>query len=164
VAVTKLDKRQATAYHEAGHAVIGRVLGLVCGEVTVVPNIEDSVGHAHVENPIHRWERGDGSRTELADSFCISLYAGAEAEKTILGSNDVGDGPDCDRATACLKIIGVRGAAFVGDDVWERHEDRLRQKAARLVRLHRHQIEIVAQALLECGTLQAEEIDALLQR
>jgi ATP-dependent Zn protease len=28
----------ATAYHEAGHAVIGRVLTLKCGEATIKPN------------------------------------------------------------------------------------------------------------------------------
>ena len=41
----ELDK--PTAYHEAAHAVIGRVLGLVCGEVTLAS--PDGLGHAHVE-------------------------------------------------------------------------------------------------------------------
>jgi hypothetical protein len=27
-----------TAIHEAGHAVIGRVLGMVCGYATIIPN------------------------------------------------------------------------------------------------------------------------------
>jgi hypothetical protein len=38
---------RATAYHEAGHAVIGRVLGMTCGGVTIVPDYEDrAAGHA----------------------------------------------------------------------------------------------------------------------
>jgi hypothetical protein len=38
-----------TAYHEAGHAVIHRLLGLVCGETSIVPNYRDkSWGHAEV--------------------------------------------------------------------------------------------------------------------
>ena len=32
-----------TAYHEAGHAVTGRVLGLVCGDATIVPDFEEMV-------------------------------------------------------------------------------------------------------------------------
>jgi len=32
-----------TAFHEAGHAVIGRVLGMACGQVTIVPD-HDSLG------------------------------------------------------------------------------------------------------------------------
>jgi hypothetical protein len=138
------------------------VIGLVCGEATIFPSDEDIFGYAHVENPLHRWERGDGSRKKLANAFCISLYAGAEAEKLILGSQDIGDGVDCDRATACLKIIGVQGCAFVQDDVWDRYEARLRQKAARLVQQHCQQIETLAQMLHGCGTLQAEQIDDLL--
>jgi ATP-dependent Zn protease len=153
--------RQATAVHEAGHAVIGRVLGMVCGEATIVPDNADEMGHAHPENPLHRWKRGDGSRKQLADDFCISLYAGAEAEKLILGGEDVGDGVDNERATHCLCALGIPGAAFVGDDAWERYEDRLHQKAATLVRAHRSKIEIVAGALLQRGTLSSEEIDAL---
>jgi hypothetical protein len=36
-----MPRETYTAHHEAGHAVIGHVLGLVCGSVTVVP---DAVG------------------------------------------------------------------------------------------------------------------------
>jgi len=28
-----------TAIHEAGHAVVGRVLGMTCGEATIVPSV-----------------------------------------------------------------------------------------------------------------------------
>ena len=38
------------AVHEAGHAVIGRVLGMECGPVTIVPD-DDSLGHSITFDP-----------------------------------------------------------------------------------------------------------------
>jgi ATP-dependent Zn protease len=40
---TKTELRH-TAYHEAGHAVVGRVLGLTLGEATIVPDYEAGIG------------------------------------------------------------------------------------------------------------------------
>jgi hypothetical protein len=98
----------------------------------------------------------------LADAFCIALYAGAEAERLIVGSEDGGDSVDCERATACLEMVGVRGAAFVKDDVWDRHVELLRRKAKSLVSLHRTRIERVGQALIERGRLSEDEIECLM--
>ena len=133
--------RTATAYHEAGHAVIARVLGLPCGRVTIVGADEDELGHAVVGDPIRTWERGDGPRRPLVEASCISLYAGVEAERVILGQQDSGDDFDSDKATSLIKIIGVRGASYVGDDVWDRYEARLRRRSNELVRIHQRQIE-----------------------
>jgi hypothetical protein len=36
--------RKSTAYHEAGHAVIGRVLTLKCGQATIEPDFEKGGG------------------------------------------------------------------------------------------------------------------------
>ena len=154
--------RTATAYHEAGHAVIARVLGLPCGRVTIVGADEDELGHAVVGDPIRTWERGDGPRRPLVEASCISLYAGVEAERVILGQQDSGDDFDSDKATSLIKIIGVRGASYVGDDVWDRYEARLRRRSNELVRIHQRQIERVAKALQERGTLESEEVDAML--
>jgi ATP-dependent Zn protease len=38
------------AYHEAGHAVRGRVLGLDCGSATIAPD-DDAAGHAITADP-----------------------------------------------------------------------------------------------------------------
>ena len=63
-----VDKR-ATAIHEAGHAVIGRVLGLLCGGATIIQD-EDSAGHAITNDPwaiLFAWEtRGKYRETETA--------------------------------------------------------------------------------------------------
>ena len=150
------------AIHEAAHAVIGRGLGLVCGETSLTS--PDGLGHAHVER---RWkwrEREYGAPKQLADAFCIALYAAVEAERAILGVADPdGDDEDQHRATRALcDVGGVRGASYVGDEVWERHEAKLRRKAASLVTQHRASIERVARVLIDRGRLEAAEIDALL--
>ena len=69
------------------------------------------LGHAVIQNPLCTWERWDGSRRNLADAFCIALYAGAEAERIIFGIEPFGDDTDQDRATNCLALIGVLGAS-----------------------------------------------------
>jgi hypothetical protein len=160
------NQQIAIAYHEAGHAVIGRVLGLVCGDATLSSSEHDALGDAHVERRWRWREREYGAPKELAEAFCIALYAGAEAERVILGDANenllVGDGVDQERAThALIDVGGVRGASYVCDDVWERHEARLRRKAKALVQQHRAVIERVAKALIEHGTLRADEIDKI---
>ena len=88
--------RKATAWHEAGHAVIGRKLNLACGEATIVAD-EDSLGGAIVGNPLKTWEKGDGPRRALVDAFCIALFAGAAAERLVVQEPHCGDGMDGDR-------------------------------------------------------------------
>jgi ATP-dependent Zn protease len=155
--------RFATAIHEAGHAVIGRVLGLPCGAVTIEPSDDDQeLGHAVVGDPGRVWQRGDGPRRPLIEKSCVCLYAGREAERIIAGSAEVGDGPDCTKATSLICIIGVRGATFVSDDVWDRYEARLRARSRALVSKHRAQIERVAHALTARGKLTSEQVDELI--
>jgi len=61
-------ERRATAYHEAGHAVIARLLGLPCGKATTVGDNEEELGHAVVGDPIRTWEHGDGLRRPLVEA------------------------------------------------------------------------------------------------
>jgi hypothetical protein len=149
--------------------VVGRVLGLDCGEATIKANAtgtdDESHGYAVIANPVHYWQRGDGPKRQLADAYCMALYAGAEAEKAFFGHDEpiIGDGPDQDRATGCLKLVGVPGASYVQDDVWDRYEARLRQKSRIHVMRYRHVIERVAQALLQREELTAEDIAAIVE-
>jgi hypothetical protein len=118
------------------------------------------VGHAHVEC---RWKlpSRDRVRKALADAFCIALYAGAEAERVFFAIEPDGDEIDRERATQALCKVGVRGARFVGDEVWEKHEAKLRRKARILVQEERARIERVAQGLVKHKTLTSEEVDCL---
>lgn len=149
--------REATAYHEAGHAVIGRKLNLVCGDVSIEETAE-WLGFAEITSPERLWERGDGPKRSHAEAFAIALYAGAEAERFFLGTTDVGDSADVERAMSALAWGGVRGATFVGDEAFDRAEARLRAEAARLVRFHSAAIRSAAQRLIEQGKLAADQV------
>lgn len=49
------------AYHEAGHAVIGRVLMLACGSATIDPDYEEGeAGHTITADPyacLYEWQK-----------------------------------------------------------------------------------------------------------
>jgi ATP-dependent Zn protease len=153
---------RTTAIHEAAHAVIGRLLGIPCGVVSIEPEDGESYGSAVIDDPRVSWRRGDGPRRDAANKFATALYAGAEAERVLLGLDPALDGVDQERARACLAELGaVRGAAFVGDEVFDRHEARLRSSASSLVRLHAEKIRAVAAMLLSQRTLASEEVDAI---
>jgi ATP-dependent Zn protease len=155
------DLKRRIAVHEAGHAVIGRALGIPVRQVTILEN-EDARGHAEISDPIATWQRGDGPRAKLANSFVVMLFAGGEAERVLLRGPSELDGNDCQRATACLAEAGaVPGASFVGDEHFDRHEANLRRRATSLVQQHRSRIERLAEALVERETLTSLEVDAL---
>jgi hypothetical protein len=132
--------------------------------VTIEPDGDDHLGYSVMDDPRFSWQRGDGAKRPIVEAFCIALYAGAEAEKFILGSVDIGDGVDCDRAMNCLAWLGLPGASYVGDDVFDRHEARLRAKARlAVIQQHRAAIERVAAALMEHGSLSADQVVALIR-
>jgi hypothetical protein len=88
------------AVHEAAHAVIGRVLGMDCGPVTIVTD-DDSEGHSityHPTDTYERWEergkfRGDDMHSIYVGRI-LTLMAGAEAERELLGKCNGGEGDD----------------------------------------------------------------------
>lgn len=156
--------RRRTAFHEAGHAVIGRVLGMTCGHATIVSD-DDSSGHAITDDPLyivgHWYDRGKYRGDELRSIFrgrIITYMAGAEAEREILGECTVGDGDD----RYWIEDMAACGDAELPDDLWVRYEPRMRRQARRLIRKHRKKIERVALSLMEKETLTADEIDALM--
>ena len=62
MSIVKSKDLEHTAHHEAGHVVIGRVLGLPCGSATIIPD-EDSSGHAITHDPwkaLHIWWEEQG--------------------------------------------------------------------------------------------------------
>jgi hypothetical protein len=80
-----------TAYHEAAHAVIGRVLTLSCGEATIKPDYREcTAGVSHTADPyacIHEWEKRGKVREPDAvfHARIIGYMAGAEGESELLG-------------------------------------------------------------------------------
>jgi hypothetical protein len=154
---------RVTAIHEAGHAVIGRVLTLPCGSATIkVDHDEGSAGHNITVDPyfcIYEWQRRGKVRTDDAvwHARIISYMAGAEAEREILGRCRGGDGDDR------YQIALMAEELSRGTD-WTKREPRLRAMTRMLVRRHRALIERVAKALLARTTLSAGRLDKLVGR
>jgi len=147
-----------TAYHEAGHAVIGRILALPCGEATIEID-HDSSGHSVTADPwaiISEWERrGKARGYDAAWHARIMTYmAGGEAQTALFGSTPEGDGDDRYQIELMAEEL----------DHWAALEPRLRKMTRMLVQRHRARIERVAEALLEQTTLTAEQLDELVGR
>jgi hypothetical protein len=164
-----------TAIHEAGHAVIGRVLGMICGRATIVPDeAEGEAGHAITGTPYlvqAAWEKQYFAQLErglpppkyrdvgpIFHGQIITCMAGAEAENALLGRCNLGDAGD---RYEIEKLADTRWA-FASGEEWARAEPRMRRQARRLVRKHRDKIERVAKALLQRKSLTPDEVDQLM--
>jgi ATP-dependent Zn protease len=160
----RVPQKRHTAIHEAGHAVIGRKLRMICGGVTIVADFHDgTAGYGTTGDPHaiwYAWEQR-GKLREFASCYrgrIMTYMAGAEAETVILGRCVGGDGDDR------YQIDLMAEEAFDASDdyaQWHRYEPRMRRQVRRLIRHHKPVIERVAAALLKRKTLEKEEIDAL---
>ena len=130
------------ATHEAGHAVIARVLTLACGGASIQPDYDaGGAGHSIIADPLvtasvwdRRWKfRNDGA---VYRARIIAYMAGTEAEAELLGAAQGGDGDDRYQIDMMAEQL-------------DRYDlDRLRAMTRMLVRRHRHRIEGVAATLL----------------
>jgi ATP-dependent Zn protease len=154
------EELRQTAIHEAGHAVIHRVVGMVCGEATIVPDYKKmTAGFAIAEDPwvvYSAWERRGKLRGWHYESILrgriMGYMAGREAEIIAFGSDAGGDDDD------------VRQIDLMAEDaeISIAYLERLRLKVGPLLRRHWRKVECVANALISHKTLSAAEIDALI--
>ncbi|MGZ4926475.1 MAG: hypothetical protein ACXV4B_08505 [Halobacteriota archaeon] len=85
------DELRRTAYHEAGHAVAHRVVGMVCGEASIVPDYDQmNTGFAIAEDhwaAEAAWERRYKYRNShsVMRGRIIGYMAGREAEIIAFG-------------------------------------------------------------------------------
>jgi hypothetical protein len=169
-----LDWKRDISYHEAGHAVIGRALGLVCGFATILPTRVPpwpyTNGFAQIEDPYttaSEWTYPDDvdptlHRRILRAAFrgrIIACMAGAEAEDEFVGLAYDYEGDSYDRET--IEALAAAPEAELSNGLWFRYEPRMRRQTRRLVRNHAYSIETVARYLLERKTLGGAEIDRI---
>lgn len=149
-----MRKRMQVCVHDAGQAVIARVLGLKGGEVTVVKP-RRKFFTAVIEDPeeaASRWQREGKRWREGIYAFCISIQAGWEAERLLLYRS----GSDNGSHDSFL----VSAVLYDSIDYLDREptERRLRRRTIKLVRLHREKIQRVADALNKHGTLSDRQV------
>jgi ATP-dependent Zn protease len=159
------EQLKRTAIHEAGHAVIGRVLKQVCGEATIVPNPEENeAGYAITAEPYDTLSYWQDDLDRCRGNALVSIYrgrimtymAGRAAEEEFLGSCTGMDEDD-------RRQIDLMLDDFLPSDAdVPRYAQRLRRHTRTLVRRHRAAIARIAALLLERETLQPEEIERAL--
>jgi cell division protease FtsH len=187
-------EKEATAYHEGGHAVLAYVLPDAdpVHKVTILPT-----GMAlGVTQQLPIEERHSYWREYIEDTVCV-MMGGRCAEKLELGSLSTGGSNDIQRATELVRKMvrefgmsdrvgpmawGQEGQVFLGEDLMhagrdisdvtsrvidEEVERILREQEARATRLltmHRGGLAAVAGALLERETINGGEVGELVDR
>jgi hypothetical protein len=151
---------EATAYHEAGHAVIAYMLGYQPQSVTIVPAV-DTAGHIIQTNPLHGFQLdidgSDEARLRI-ESLITICFAGPIAQKRYNprswrrahGEWDYG------------KITEL-GLGVCGSDEQANAFIRWREIVARdMVRAHWLRIQLVAGQLIERESLSHTDLDAII--
>lgn len=187
-------EKEATAYHEGGHAVLAYVLPDAdpVHKVTILPT-----GMAlGVTQQLPIEERHTYWREYIEDAVCV-MMGGRCAEQLVLGSLSTGASNDLQRATEMARKMvrefgmsdrlgpmawGQESQVFLGDDLMhsgrdysdvtsrvidEEVERILREQEARATRLlteHRHGLTSVAHSLLEKETIDGGEVGRLVDQ
>ncbi len=183
-------EKEATAFHEGGHAVLAYVLPDAdpVHKVTILPT-----GMAlGVTQQLPIEERHTLPREYIEDTLCV-MMGGRCAEQMVLGSLSTGASNDLQRATELARKMvrewgmserigpmawGSEGAVFLGEDLMhtrdysdvtsrvidEEVERILREQETRAIRLlneHRNGLSSVARALLDKETIDGGEVGRL---
>lgn len=166
--------RKATAYHEAGHAVIARIFSMPVKYATIKPT-SDSAGHVSI-NAIGHKVRGK----EAQENSIVVDFAGALAEleffkrrarseaDAFIPNREIAAGAGGDN-----KGIKNKGYELVGEPLrdgrmlvykpdYKSLRLELKRRARQLVREHFTAIERVAEELIAHEMLSGEQIDEII--
>jgi hypothetical protein len=142
------ERRPLIAYHEAGHAVIGRVLGVPIRHASIEPKDLGCEGHV---------TRVDIGRklTKFSETDVIWTMAGYIAERKFTGKpSDGGRGDDA--------FIRYHTAQYISKPKLRTARNNLRARTAELVEEHWNAIHEVALELLRVGTISGDRIDEVI--
>jgi hypothetical protein len=158
----KYSGRTKTAYHEAGHAVIGTVLGLKIGRVTIKPTRK-------TRGRVQTFRLSGSSLPEMShpkdrplayqwEAYALCMMAGKQVEH-FAGFPDAGDGAGRDD----LQIEKLL-KQWVRSEKIDGMRDRLERMTDRLVRRHYATIQQVARRLIAKETIDGCEIEEIVRR
>jgi hypothetical protein len=141
--------RKALAYHEAGHAVVGYVLGLTIERVTINPD-DISLGHCRYRD----WE--EWTTANPPETLLTLLLAGAVAEEIATGRPSRGS----DDHTA----FGVARAHSGGDAEAHAQVAAVRRRTAHFLEEYWPVVKTLAGALRHSRELESVQAMATLAR
>jgi hypothetical protein len=149
-------RARALPIHEAGHAIVARVLGVPAGRATIESSGRGA-GFAEVAEPdecLRVWAAQGKRRPSYfaIDAAVLISMAGAISERHCLGQDTGGHGIDLADIDRYLPI-----------DPGDLHKGRLERMTWMLVRRHRSRIELLASMLKACKTLSGAEIDRIFE-
>lgn len=150
-----ITQEKANAYHEAGHAVFGELLGSGVEITTIDP--QKVVELTDRECPAYtRYAGPEGQKAEFMTIMCLTL-AGLTSEAMFATNGMISkQEDDLQQAESILDQAGLHGPA--------REEAFMRSRLVTqdMVKKYRAEIEIVANALHERKTLTGEEVRSLI--
>ncbi|MFZ4403630.1 MAG: ATP-dependent zinc metalloprotease FtsH [Pseudobdellovibrionaceae bacterium] len=185
------EDRRVTAYHEAGHTLVGKKLvGLdPIHKVTIIPR-----GMAlGITQTLPEKESVSVSKTK-AENMIAFLFGGRAAEELIFGDITTGAGNDIERATEIARrMVCEWGMSKLGPLAFEKHEGPVflgmnygqttktysdskaqeidaevsaiinegYRKAIQILKDHNQALESLAQALLEYESIDANEVEMM---
>ncbi len=167
----------ATAYHEAGHAVVQWHFGLPIFTVTIIPE-GDSLGSvAHppitmIDMPASRRERRAAARQMI-----LACFAGLHAERLIRPDAEEWRGQSDDDNAFDLSVehgLLPRSCGHVGDESHLAYLDRMKRESGRLVQhgtvtshpeiLLTQLIRELAEELVRRKTMTGNEVDEFFEK
>jgi len=180
-AIDRFD-RQITAFHEAGHALVTKLIAPEnsVSRVTIIPSTKGMGGFSMNIPPDRMYYR----KKDMENSIKIAL-AGRAAEEIIFGKDDVTNGAsnDLERATEVLldmvrrcgmgkntgllnyDVLYNNGVRQVSDEVLEQCRqtmDLYYKEVKSLLLMHEGTLRAVAIALLEKETLDEDALDKII--
>jgi cell division protease FtsH len=189
-AVMREEERRNTAYHEAGHALVAKLLPKAdpVHKVTIMPR-GWALGLTW-QLPEH--DRVNGYRDKMLEEISI-LFGGRIAEEVVMGQMSTGASNDFERATKMARdmvtrygmsdslgtmvyvdneqdsVMGRMSAKSVSEATQQKVDLEIRRildeqyaLARRLIESNRDKLEAMAKALLEWETIDADQVNDIM--
>lgn len=165
------DEIKLTAYHEAGHALLGFLFGDEITKISIVPSTSGAGG----VTMFNQKKIGLYSKQELEQQV-MTLYAGRLAEEVLVGPDNVTTGAsnDIERASELLYDMIVSygmgkedslisysviqaGKSVITDQILA-YSERLRYDAEMIINSNKDKLKMIAEKLIENETIDGDEL------